>query len=71
MKNWDELTEEEADKLDEYYSNHEVKAGPNLLKQGMQPGFTHDPGCIIKAVPTAARCLTAQPERLPSRSPQR
>jgi hypothetical protein len=29
MKDWNELTDEEADKLDEYYTEHTVMSRPN------------------------------------------
>jgi hypothetical protein len=54
MKDWNEMTEEEADKLDEYYTTHTVKAGPNLLMQGKKPGFTHDPGRVVTIDTVAA-----------------
>jgi hypothetical protein len=62
MKDWNEMTEEEADMLDEYYSTHPVKAGPNLMKQGMKPGFTHDPGRVVTLDALSATYISARAE---------
>jgi hypothetical protein len=34
------MTDAEADYWVEYFTTHPIKAGPNLLKQGIRPGFT-------------------------------
>jgi hypothetical protein len=36
------MTDAECEYWDEYITNNPVQLGPNLLKQGIKPGFAHD-----------------------------
>jgi len=36
------MTDAECEHLDNYYTENTYKAGPNLLKMGVKPGFAHN-----------------------------
>ena len=36
------ITDAECEHLDEYYTKNTFEPGPNLLKQGVKPGFAHN-----------------------------
>jgi len=36
------ITDAECEYLDDYYTKNTFKPGPNLLKQGVKPGFAHN-----------------------------
>jgi hypothetical protein len=36
------ITDAECEALDKYYTENAFEAGPNLLKQGVKPGFAHN-----------------------------
>ena len=36
------ITDAECEYLDDYYTKNTFEPGPNLLKQGVKPGFAHN-----------------------------
>ena len=36
------MTDAECEYLDEFYTKNTFEPGPNLLKQGIKPGFAHN-----------------------------
>jgi hypothetical protein len=36
------MTDAECGQLDDYYAKNAFEPGPNLLKQGVKPGFAHN-----------------------------
>ena len=36
------MTDAECEHMDNYYTENTFKAGPNLLNQGIKPGFVHN-----------------------------
>ncbi|GBU29324.1 hypothetical protein R84B8_02888 [Treponema sp. R8-4-B8] len=36
------MTDAECEYWDDYFTNNPYEPGPNLLKQGVKPGFAHD-----------------------------
>jgi hypothetical protein len=36
------MTDAECEQWDEYYTKNTFEPGPNLLKQGVKPGFAHN-----------------------------
>ena len=36
------MTEAQSEYLDKYYTEKIFEPGPNLLKQGIQPGYVHN-----------------------------
>jgi hypothetical protein len=36
------MTDAECGQWDDYYTKNTFEPGPNLLKQGVKPGFAHD-----------------------------
>jgi hypothetical protein len=36
------ITDAECEALDKYYTENTFEPGPNLLKQGVKPGFAHN-----------------------------
>ena len=36
------ITDADCEYLDDYYTKNTFEPGPNLLKQGVKPGFAHN-----------------------------
>jgi hypothetical protein len=36
------MTDAECEYWDDYFTNNQYEPGPNLLKQGIKPGFAHN-----------------------------
>jgi len=54
------MTDAECEYWDNYYSNNTFEPGPNLLKEGVKPGFAHNALLLSELAPEVAEYLRAQ-----------
>jgi len=57
------LTNAECEHLDNYYTENNFQPGPNLLKQGVMPGFAHNTLLLSELDIEVAEYLFAQAKR--------
>ena len=54
------MSDAECEHLDNYYTHNTFPTGPNLLKNGVKPGFAHDTLLLSKLDKDVAEYLRAQ-----------
>ncbi|MDR1419718.1 MAG: hypothetical protein LBI86_05050 [Treponema sp.] len=54
------MTDAECSYLDDYYTKNTFEPGPNLLKEGVQPGLAHNTLLLSELDRDAAEYLRAQ-----------
>jgi hypothetical protein len=52
-----EMTHAECEQWDEYYTKNTFEPGPNLLKQGVKPGFAHNVPAVYDSLTARIRAL--------------
>jgi hypothetical protein len=57
------MTDAECEYWDEYYTKNTFELGPNLLKQGIKPGFAHNTLLLNELDRDAAEYLRTQAQR--------
>ena len=54
------MTDAECEYWDDYYTKNTFEPGPNLLKQGVKPGFVHNTLLLSELAPEVAEYLLSQ-----------
>jgi hypothetical protein len=57
------MTDAECEYWDNYFTNNPYEPGPNLLKQGIKPGFAHNTLMLNELDKDAAEYLRTQAQR--------
>ena len=58
------MTDAECEHWDDYYTKNAFEPGPNLLKQGVKPGFAHSTLLLSEFNREAAEYLRIQAQKL-------
>jgi len=54
------ITDAECECWDNYYTNNNFEPGPNLLKEGVRPGFAHNTLQLSELAPEVVEYLRTQ-----------
>ena len=54
------ITDAECEYLDDYYTKNAFEPGPNLLKQGIKPGFVRNTLLLSELAPEVVEYLRTQ-----------